>query len=248
MVPKPAGEQVKKPAARQVKKPAIQSRKPATRQEIYSKNHCSEDKSLRDLSSQGERDDLSGLGFPSFGAAAPDGAAPGEDQEQESSLSPTKTAPPSAPVGSKEATDQRGAAPLAPAEIAPPSEPRCRREDNRGNGATPAWDPAWQRLRALWQRGHLSDNTDKAVAIAKAAFARVMAEGIPADQVLEGAERWVAAADSPRFLPPLPTFLTTRGFERQPPPRRQSAPRQQTYHRKPKPDLARMMLALGEED
>jgi hypothetical protein len=98
-------------------------------------------------------------------------------------------------------------------------------------------------LRRIWTRPWPDD-----FAAAGKAYAVAAAE-VGADVILAGARAWVAACDAPRYLPALTKWLSARSWEVPPPQRRaRSAPRQQTYHRRPKPELARMMLALGEED
>jgi hypothetical protein len=74
---------------------------------------------------------------------------------------------------------------------------------------------AFPELRALWDRGHLSDDTPKALAIARQAFAKACTIAEPAE-ILEAAKRWAAAADAPRFLPPLPQWLAAKGWEKPP--------------------------------
>jgi Helix-turn-helix domain len=77
-------------------------------------------------------------------------------------------------------------------------------------------------LRDLWQRGWASDDTPKAQAIARAAFAKACARA-EADAILDGAQAWVdafAAGDGVRFLPALPQWLAGRGWQRPPPTKR----------------------------
>jgi hypothetical protein len=84
---------------------------------------------------------------------------------------------------------------------------------------------AWHALREVWRRGWASDDTAKAVAIAKIAFAKACACADP-DEILTAAKAHVAAADAPRFLPPLSAWLAARGWE-QPPPQKRSRRRGQ---------------------
>jgi hypothetical protein len=125
--------------------------------------------------------------------------------------------------------------------------------DDPGDGSSSGGGlgQAWHELRGIYRRGHASDDTDKAVAIARAAYAKAIGEGAQPEQIIEAAKQWIAAADAPRSLPSLATWLETRSFEKPPPekkPRKQQAwsgpPR---GYRPRKPDLAAMMRALGEE-
>jgi hypothetical protein len=112
-------------------------------------------------------------------------------------------------------------------------------------------------LRAVWRRGHLADDTPKAVAIARAAYAKAIGEGAQPEEIVEVAKLWVAAADAPRFLTPLPTWLETRGWLH--PPQQQSRTSERArgngayrpsyrngHHRRP--SLAERMLALSERE
>src|SRR5262249_44098119 len=69
----------------------------------------------------------------------------------------------------------------------------------------------WRELRALWRRGHACDDTPKAIAMARQAYECVCEEAEP-EEILEGAKAWIAAADAPRYLPPLLTWLTARSW------------------------------------
>jgi hypothetical protein len=82
---------------------------------------------------------------------------------------------------------------------------------------------AWAELRGLWRRGHLADDTPKAIAITRAAFVKVIAQGTPPEEIVAAAKQWVAAfaaADGLAYLPQLATWLSSRGFERLPPAKR----------------------------
>jgi hypothetical protein len=105
---------------------------------------------------------------------------------------------------------------------------------------------AWRELREVWQRGHLSDDTAKAIAIARQAFAKAVQIAHPHD-ILAAARAWVAAADAPRFLPQLGQWLAARGWEKPPPKKRKrgTANGQRGYQRRGKPDLMRVALKMG---
>jgi helix-turn-helix protein len=115
-------------------------------------------------------------------------------------------------------------------------------------------DSAFRDLRALWRRGWASDDEPKAQAIARQAFERACREAEP-DEILEGAKRWIAAADAPRYLPALPQWLAGRGWEKPPPtgktrrshggPQRGNGARQ--YGRKPSLAAIAHRLAEGYE-
>jgi hypothetical protein len=77
-------------------------------------------------------------------------------------------------------------------------------------------DNDWRALHALWRRGHLSDDTAKALASERRAYARACASTAPAE-ISAGAQRWIEAADAPRFLPPLATWLDAQGWTKPPP-------------------------------
>jgi hypothetical protein len=68
----------------------------------------------------------------------------------------------------------------------------------------------------MWQRGHISDNTPAMTAITRAAFDRARARADD-DVILDAARAWVAAADAPRFLPPLNHWLDQDGWNMPPP-------------------------------
>jgi hypothetical protein len=77
-------------------------------------------------------------------------------------------------------------------------------------------DLGFRELRSLWQRGHASDDTPKAIAIARNAFAKACSIA-DATTIMDGAKAWVAAADAPRYLPALPQWLAAKGWEKPPP-------------------------------
>jgi hypothetical protein len=104
---------------------------------------------------------------------------------------------------------------------------------------------SFDRLRSFWRRGHLSDDSPKAVAAQLRAYRAAREGGADADAIEAGAIAWIAAADAPRFLPPLATFLTTEGWTKAPPsPKRRcvSRPRGNGWRGR-KPDL----FAIGME-
>jgi hypothetical protein len=233
----PASEQVLKPAGAQVKKPAPQSKKPARAQENLLRNQ-GEVKSI-DLNSPREREDrLRGLESPSPGGA-PDGRAPEYSQEDTQASSLSADPIPSADYLPKESEDaqtssadslarEREERSLSAAKTSPPSKPDSPKE-------------GFAELRRIWARPW----PDDLVAAGKA-YAVAAAE-VGSDVILAGARAWVTACDAPRYLPALTKWLSARCWEKPPPQRRaRSAPRQQRRSDR-KPDLARRMLALGEE-
>jgi hypothetical protein len=102
-------------------------------------------------------------------------------------------------------------------------------------------------LRALWDRGWASDDSPKAQAIARNAFERACREAEPS-VILDGAKTWIAAADAPRFLPALATWLAARGWETPPPTkrgRRANGHKAQRSNGYAKPDMFKTVL-VGE--
>jgi hypothetical protein len=88
-----------------------------------------------------------------------------------------------------------------------------------------ATEESYSELRSIWQREHVSDDAPAAKRLASAAFERACQQVAPAD-ILDAARSWVAAADAPRYLPPLALWLDARGWERPPPQKaRRSTPR-----------------------
>jgi hypothetical protein len=150
-------------------------------------------------------------------------------------------------LGSDPIASDPGVAPLRgapgfveePEQASPPEEPIApessgtaprvyRREDDQA--ATPSTNPlaedggahtAWRELCAVWRRGHPADDTPKAIAITRAAYVKVIAQGTPPELIVAAAKVWSAAADAPRFLPQLATWLATGGFEQKPPAKRE---------------------------
>jgi hypothetical protein len=76
---------------------------------------------------------------------------------------------------------------------------------------------AFQALCAIWRRGHAKDDLRETIAAAWRAFQDAIARGATPAQILDAARLHVAAADKPRFLPALDTWLITRGYEKPPP-------------------------------
>jgi hypothetical protein len=106
----------------------------------------------------------------------------------------------------------------------------------------------WRELRSIWERGWASDDTPQAIAIARNAFARACRDGAEADDILDGARVWVAAADAPRFLPALPTWLAAKGWETPPPTkrgRRANGHKAQRSNGYAKPDMFKIVLEAG---
>jgi hypothetical protein len=164
---------------------------------------------------------------------APLGGAPGLVQESEPASPPESESVPTEPDG---------------------TSPRVwRREDEAAEPSTspPAEDDgahaAWRALCELWRRGHPADDTSKAIAITRAAFVKALAQGTPPEQIVAAAKVWVAAADAPRFLPQLATWLATGGFAQKPPAKRErrsnkSVRRDQLPRQNGKVDLTTLTL------
>jgi hypothetical protein len=104
---------------------------------------------------------------------------------------------------------------------------------------------SFEELRAVYDRGHLDD--DEA---ARKAFERACGEVAP-EIIIAAAKVWVAAADAPRFLKPLPIWLDRRGWEKAPPskPAAGNAARGRSPQRRngSKVSLSRVMWDAGEE-
>jgi hypothetical protein len=136
---------------------------------------------------------------PSIGGSA--GAAPdlfGQHAERPQTKTETE---PVAPKGTPEGECADGV------EINPPAVVVGREEQD------------WRNLRALWERGWASDDTPKAQAIARQAFAKACREGADPGEIIDGARVWIAAfeaGDGVRYLPPLPQWLAIRGWEKAP--------------------------------
>jgi hypothetical protein len=72
-------------------------------------------------------------------------------------------------------------------------------------------------LKTIWQRGWLDEQYE---AQDRQAYAKACRE-TDLETIIEAAKTWVAAADAPRFLPPLHRWLNRKGWEKVPPSRRQ---------------------------
>jgi len=156
------------------------------------------------------------------------------------------TARPPAGKDQKEAADEERIQGADRAETDATSE-SVAREEIGGAVARIADAGAWLELRELWRRGWASDDSPKAIAIAKAAFERACQEVAPGE-ILEAARTWVAAADAPRYLPALAQWLAAKGWE-QPPPRRKArgrgGGRASAAPHGGKPDMFRITLEAG---
>jgi hypothetical protein len=103
-------------------------------------------------------------------------------------------------------------------------------------------EETYSEVRAVWQRPWCDDQRAD-----RLAFERACEEGTPAEIILDAAKAWVAAADAPRFLPPLARWLDGRGWERQPPQkaRRSAAPKDRHRHNGRKRDISAEFFKLG---
>jgi Helix-turn-helix domain len=89
-------------------------------------------------------------------------------------------------------------------------------------------------LRAIWQRGHLSDDDPKNIAIARAAHKRACQRAEPGEINARARECVAAkeAGDGVRYLDPLPRWLDQDGWTKPPPkPKRQRAGNGNGRHR-----------------
>jgi hypothetical protein len=72
-------------------------------------------------------------------------------------------------------------------------------------------------LHRMWVRGHPSDATAQQHAADAAAWTDAMASGATPEAIMAGAEKWIAAADAPRFLPKLSHWLNDHGWDKEAP-------------------------------
>jgi biotin operon repressor len=102
------------------------------------------------------------------------------------------------------------------------------------------WEDQLRSLRAIWPRPWLDDPDAERRAYAGAR------QGTPADEIQAGARAWVAAADAPRYLPPLAKWLAARGWEKLPPAKRARHGQETANHHHPRgrPNLSGMMMSL----
>ena len=108
-----------------------------------------------------------------------------------------------------------------------------------------ATERSFAALRALWARGWPVDDSPKAIAVQRAAFAKACTVAEP-EEILAGARVHVAAADAPRFLPPLAEWLAGRGWEK-PPPTKPKRSHNGARHPRRKADIVEIGLALARE-
>ena len=103
-------------------------------------------------------------------------------------------------------------------------------------------------LRDIWQRGHASDDTPKAIAIARNAFERACRDALKSEglcaEIIAGARTWRAGCDAPRFLPALPTWLDAKGWEKPPPTKRPVRHRAAVVRR---PDMLAEFMEIARE-
>jgi hypothetical protein len=133
-------------------------------------------------------------------------AAPNMERETTlARLDPDPGGPLNAAPGFEESKQEAAEEELLPAaEIIPPSRVLLFQEK------------CWTHLRAVWARPWVDDERAD-----REAFVLACEEVAPED-ILAAAKTWVAAADAPRFLPPLAKWLAGRGWEK-PPPQRKAA-------------------------
>src|SRR5262249_598809 len=96
-------------------------------------------------------------------------------------------------------------------EDSPAAAPPSRQESPVERSRSVAREERFGELREIWRRPWPDDD-----AADQRAFERACREAAP-DEIIEAAVQWVAAADAPRFLPPLARWLANRGWEKPPP-------------------------------
>jgi hypothetical protein len=136
---------------------------------------------------------------PFFSPGAPT-EPPGEG-ERDDALARINSSPGGDPAA--DAAPRRADSPAA----APPS----RRESPIERSRSVAREERFGELREIWRRPWPDDD-----AADLRAFEAACREVTP-DEIIEAAAAWVAAADAPRFLPPLSKWLANRGWEKPPP-------------------------------
>ena len=94
------------------------------------------------------------------------------------------------------------------AEVQIKPESPIERFSSVERGAT---ERSFAALRAVWTRPWADDD-----AADRRAFAQACRTASPKD-IIDAAAAFVAAADAPRFLPPLARWLANRGWEKPPP-------------------------------
>jgi Helix-turn-helix domain len=126
-------------------------------------------------------------------------------------------------------------APSFPSEESKPATSKeASKQDNKkatAAAATAAPMTAYDELRRVWQRGHISDERADRRAEDRRAYDRACRKAAP-DQIFAGALVWVQAADNPRFLPTLATWLDAEGWSKAPREKAARAPRQQRQPRR----------------
>jgi hypothetical protein len=131
---------------------------------------------------------------------------------------------------------------VPPADAGPPRQEPAAKESERS--AAGQQQESFGELRAIWQRGWPADDAPEAVAAAGQAFAQACSEDVAPEDIIEAARAHIAAADAPRFLPPLEKWLASRGWEKPPPKKRRAA----NGHRgngNAKPDMFKIVLEAG---
>jgi hypothetical protein len=104
-------------------------------------------------------------------------------------------------------------------------------------------DQAFRDLRGVWRRGWPADDTPKALAVARNAYAKARQEVGP-EEIIEGARAWLAASEAPRFLPALSQWLAARGWQMPPPTKAKRAHARNGVRYGRKPDWAQITANL----
>ena len=134
-----------------------------------------------------------------------------------------------------------GAPPLTrdPAEEdSPAAAPPSRQESPVERSRSVARGERFGELREIWRRPWPDDD-----AADQRAFEMACREVAP-DEIIEAAVQWVAAADAPRFLPPLARWLANRGWEKSPPTKARGGGNGARRSSR-KPDVTEIGLALA---
>jgi DNA-binding transcriptional regulator YhcF (GntR family) len=148
-------------------------------------------------------------------------------------------------AGAHDDSSPGGGAPLTggPAEEVSPAAPPPARQDSpiersRSVARKESGDEKFRELRAIWARPWADDD-----AADRRAFEVACREVAPED-IIEAAAAWVAAADAPRFLPPLAKWLAARGWEKPPPTKARASGNGTRPRYGRKPNLAEIGLDL----
>ena len=124
---------------------------------------------------------------------------------------------------------ERAATAAAASGVGPEGPPHRRQKGRSGvggtaagigtNGAAVPRPQELATLHGLWDRGHPADATVRQQQADAAAWTAALVGGATPETILVAAQKWIAAADAPRFLPKLSDWLTTHSWGKPPPKR-----------------------------